>query len=70
MSLKDAIDNLTSTFKPLAQVARGLVVDPNEVAEALAKADPASEEATALRVLAEFNPVVKPTKTKQVEIKD
>lgn len=70
MSLQEAVKELTSTYRPLRQVAQGLVVDGNEVAAALAKADPDSEEATALRVLAEFNPVVKPTKVKQVEVKD
>ena len=70
MKVVDAVKELTSTYRSLGEVARGLPVDADEVAKALAKASPDSEEATALRVLASFNPVVKPTAKVQVEIKD
>lgn len=70
MKVADAVKALTSTYRSLSEVARTVEVDANEVAEALAKADPESEEATALRALAAFNPVLKPTKKAPVEIKD
>jgi hypothetical protein len=70
MDLKDAVQMLITTDRPYRQVAQGMSVDGNEVAAALAQVDPESVEATALRALADFNPVVKPTKVKQVEIKD
>jgi len=70
MNVKDAVAELTSTYRALDDVARSLPVDANEVAAALAGADPDSAEAVALRALAKFNPVVKPAKTKQVEVKD
>lgn len=70
MNVKDAVAELTSTYRSLDEVARTLPVDANEVAAALAKADPDTAEGVALQALAKFNPAVKPTKTKQVEIKD
>ena len=57
MQVIDAIKELTSTYKPLVEVAKGLDVDATEVASALAKADPESEEFTVLTVLANLNPV-------------
>ena len=59
MKVIDAIKELTSTYRSLAEVARDLPVDATEVASALAKADPESEEFTVLTVLANLNPVVK-----------
>lgn len=56
MELQDALDELTSTYKDLDLVARGLQVNAEEVADALANADPDSAEAVALRVLAKYNP--------------
>lgn len=56
MELQDALDELTSTYKDLDLVARGLQVNAEEVADALADADPDSAEAVALRVLAKYNP--------------
>jgi hypothetical protein len=70
MKVADAVTELTSTYRSLSEVARTMEVDATEVDEALAKADPDSEEATALRALAAFNPVLKPTKKAPVEIKD
>lgn len=56
MSLKDALNTLTSTYQSLDLVAVGLVVDPKEVAEALAKTPADSAEGVALKVLAKLNP--------------
>lgn len=56
MELQDALDELTSTYKDLDLVARGLQVDGQEVADALAEAEPDSAEAVALKVLAKYNP--------------
>ena len=70
MNLTDAIKALTTTYRALDDVAKSLPVDANEVAAALAKATPDTAEHVALQALAKFNPVVKPTKTKQVEVKD
>jgi hypothetical protein len=70
MKVADAVKELTSTYRSLTEMARTMEVDATEVDEALAKADPDSEEATALRALAAFNPVLKPTKKAPVEIKD
>ena len=70
MKVADAVKELTSTYRSLTEMARTMEVDATEVSEALAKADPDSEEATALRALAAFNPVLKPTKKAPVEIKD
>ena len=56
MELQDALDELTSTYKDLDLVARGLQVNAEEIADALADADPDSAEAVALRVLAKYNP--------------
>jgi hypothetical protein len=62
MSLKDAITLLTSTYLPFDLAVRGMELDAKEVADALAKATPDTEEATVLAFLAECFPY-KPTKT-------
>lgn len=56
MELQDALDELTSTYKDLDLVARGLQVNAEEIADALANADSDSAEAVALKVLAKYNP--------------
>jgi NACalpha-BTF3-like transcription factor len=56
MELQDALDELTSTYKDLDLVARGLQVDGQEVADALEDAEPDSAEAVALKILAKYNP--------------
>lgn len=56
MELQAALDELTSTYKDLDSVARGLQVNGKEVADALAEAESDSAEAVALRVLAKYNP--------------
>jgi hypothetical protein len=57
--LSDAIEKMVSTYQPLDHVARGLVVDAQEVADALAKAPRDSVEFVVLTVLAKYNQVVK-----------
>ena len=56
MKLSEAMEILTSTYQSLDTVALGLPVDPKEVADALAKADPDSAEYVALQALAKVNP--------------
>ena len=55
--LKDVIETMISSYADLNQLARGQVVDANEVAKAIAKADPNSVEMVALQALAKWNPV-------------
>jgi len=69
MKVAEAIKELTSTYRSLEEVARGLQVDANEVASALAKAHPESEEFTVLKVLASLNPVA-PKAAPQAESND
>jgi len=61
MALKDAVDLLTSTYLPFDLVVRGMELDAKEVADALAKATPDTEEFTVLQFLAGRFPYV-PTK--------
>jgi len=56
MNLKEAIEQLTSTYNSLDSVAQGLPVDAKEVYEALKSANPDSAEFVALSVLAKYNP--------------
>lgn len=52
MALNDAVDLLTSTYLPFDLVVRGMELDEKEVADALAKATPDTEEFTVLQFLA------------------
>lgn len=61
MSLKDSIALLTSTYLPFDLAVRGMELDAKEVADALAKATPDTEEFTVLQYLATYFPYV-PTK--------
>jgi hypothetical protein len=56
MALKDAIDLLSSTYMSFDLVVRGMELDAKEVADALAKATPDTEESTVLQFLAERFP--------------
>lgn len=56
-SLEQAILALTSATGDLDLIARFLVVDANEVADALLTVEPDSAEGVALRYLAKYNPV-------------
>jgi hypothetical protein len=61
MPLKDSIALLTSTYLPFDLAVRGMELDAKEVADALAKATPDTEEFTVLQHLATYFPYV-PTK--------
>lgn len=63
MTLKEALEVLSTTYQSLDAVARGLVVDPAEVAAALKESEPDSAEEICLQYLAKYNPYV-PPKTK------
>jgi hypothetical protein len=55
-ALNDALVVMTSTYLPFDVVVRGMVLDADEVADALADADPDTEEHTALQALAAYFP--------------
>jgi predicted ABC-type ATPase len=55
--LKDVLATMVSSYSDLTLLARGQVVDANEVAQAIAKADPDSAEMVALQALAKWNPM-------------
>jgi hypothetical protein len=55
-ALKQALESLVKTYGSLDAMAQRLPVDAKEVATALAKADPTSEEFIALTYLAKYNP--------------
>jgi len=55
--LKDVLATMVSSYSDLTLLARGQVVDANEVAQAITKADPDSAEMVALQALAKWNPV-------------
>ena len=65
-TLDDALDVMTSTYLPLDVAVRGMVLDAKEVAEALANAEPDTQEHTVLQILAAYFPYVAP-KTKSTE---
>lgn len=60
--LTAALEVLTSTYQDLDTIARGLVVDAAEVAQALSSTESDSAEGVALRVLAKHNPYTPPTR--------
>ena len=62
MALKDAVELMTSTYLPFDVAVRGMELDAKEVADALAKATPDTEEATVLAFLSGRYPYT-PTKT-------
>ena len=64
MQLSEALEILTTTYRSLDSVAKGLPVDAKEVNDALAKAEVGSQEYVALSVLAKFNPYTQQVKTK------
>jgi hypothetical protein len=65
MSIKEALQTLTSTYQSLDLVAQGLKVNAKEVADALASATPDTADYVALKVLAKYNPYIAPvTKSK------
>jgi hypothetical protein len=56
MTLEEAIELLASTYGDPVLMARGLPVDSQEVATALAAATPDTTEFVALSLLAQVNP--------------
>lgn len=56
MTTEDAVTLLTSTYLPFDLAVRGMELDAKEVADALAKATPDTEESTVLQFLAERFP--------------
>ncbi len=65
-TLDDALDVMSSTYLPFDVVVRGMVLDAKEVAEALAKAIPDTQEFVSLQFLAAQFPYV-PAKVKTLE---
>lgn len=65
MSIKDAVSLLISTYLPFDLMVRGMELDAKEVADALAKATPDTEEETVLQFLASRFPYVAPKTTKE-----
>jgi hypothetical protein len=65
MELKDAIGLLTSTYLPFDLMVRGMELDAKEVADALAKATPDTEEQTVLQYLAGCFPYTQPKTVKE-----
>ncbi len=63
--LDAAIKTLATTNQDLELVARGLVVSPAEVYDALSKAEPDSVEFVVLTILAKYNPYVPQLKPKK-----
>ena len=55
--LKDVLAIMVSSYSDLTLLARGQEVDANELAQAIAKANPDSAEMVALQALAKWNPV-------------
>jgi hypothetical protein len=60
MTLTEAIETLATTYADPVLIARGLPVDAQEVATALAAATPDTTEFVALTLLAQFNPYTAP----------
>jgi hypothetical protein len=56
MKIAEAIDILSSTYMSLESVARGLDVNPADVAKALASATPDTTEYVCLQALAKAHP--------------
>jgi len=56
-NLKDVLAVMVSSYSDLTLLAKGQVVDANEVAQAITKADPDSAEMVALQALAKWNPL-------------
>lgn len=65
MKIDQAIEILSSTYMSLDAVARGLEVDPKDVAKALAKAAPDTTDFVCLTALAKAFPLPNTTQTTQ-----
>lgn len=65
LMLADAVKALVTTNQDLELTARGLVVDAQEVFEALTDAKPDTAETVALMLLAKYNPYTPKPKEKK-----
>ena len=55
MTVEDAVEVLSTTYQSLDAVAQGLVVDVEELEDAIAAAEADSVEAVCLKVLSKYN---------------
>jgi hypothetical protein len=55
MTVEDAIEVLSTTYQSLDAVAQGMVVDAEELEDAIAAAEADSVEAVCLKVLSKYN---------------
>jgi hypothetical protein len=55
MTVEEAVEVLSTTYQSLDAVAQGMVVDADELEDAIAAADADSVEAVCLKVLSKYN---------------
>jgi hypothetical protein len=55
MTVEEAVEVLSTTYQSLDAVAQGMVVDAEELEDAIAAADADSVEAVCLKVLSKYN---------------
>jgi hypothetical protein len=55
MTVEDAVEVLSTTYQSLDAVAQGMVVDVEELEDAIAAAETDSVEAVCLKVLSKYN---------------
>jgi len=55
MTVDEAVEVLSTTYQSLDAVAQGMVVDADELEDAIAAADADSVEAVCLKVLSKYN---------------
>jgi len=55
MTVQEAVEVLSTTYQSLDAVAQGMVVDAEELQDAIAAADADSVEAVCLKVLSKYN---------------
>ena len=55
MTVEDAVEILSTTYQSLDAVAQGMVVDVEELEDAIAAAETDSVEAVCLKVLSKYN---------------
>jgi hypothetical protein len=55
ITVEEAVEVLSTTYQSLDAVAQGMVVDAEELEDAIAAADADSVEAVCLKVLSKYN---------------
>jgi hypothetical protein len=55
MTVQEAVEVLSTTYQSLDAIAQGMVVDAEELQDAIAAADADSVEAVCLKVLSKYN---------------